>query len=88
MIVKNGEKVAIVYIPKERHLDPEVVEAKRTEVKHWMDFEAVDEIEDKGQKHLNREFRIHNYAQDGDPWRPVNEYGRTVPRIFWIQKQH
>ena len=30
----------------------------------------------------NREFTIHDLAQDGDPWRPVKEYGRTVSRLL------
>jgi len=28
----------------------------------------------------NVEFTIYNVAQDGDPWRPVNEHSRTVSR--------
>ena len=47
---RNEEEIAIVYVPKKRHLDPEVIEAKRRELQNWKDFDAVDEIEDRGQK--------------------------------------
>ena len=62
----NEEEIAIVYIPKERHLDPEVVEAKRNELKNGKDFEVIDEIEDKGQKRISTRWVIvEKVYQDG-----------------------
>ena len=45
-------------IPKERHNDPDVVEAKREELENWTDLEAVDWVEDKGQKLISGRWAI------------------------------
>ena len=40
---RNKEEIAIFYVPKERHLDLEVIEAKRIELQNWKDFEVIDD---------------------------------------------
>ena len=43
----------------------------------------LDRVQSKGIRLINnREFTIHDLAQDGDLWRSVKEYVRTVSRIL------
>ena len=46
---KTEEAFAVI-IPKERYIDPDVLEAKKAELENWIDSEAVDWVKDKGQK--------------------------------------
>ena len=56
-----------VIIPKERHNDPDVVEAKKAELGNWIDLEAVDWVEDKGQKLISTRWVItENEYPDGE----------------------
>ena len=40
----------MVFIPKERHDEPEVVETKQDEIDNWRRLEAVDVADDKKSK--------------------------------------
>ena len=52
------EEAFAVIIPKERYNDPDVVEAKKAELENWIDLEAVDWVEDKGQKLISTRWVI------------------------------
>ena len=48
---QQDEKEAnVVFIPKERHDEPEVVETKQDEIDNWRRLEAVDVADDKKSK--------------------------------------
>ena len=44
------EEAHVVYIPQERHRDPDVVQAKQNEIENWVKMEAIDIVDDKNQK--------------------------------------
>ena len=52
------EEVFAVIIPKERYNDPHVVEEKKAELDNWIDLEAVDRVQEKGQKLISTRWVI------------------------------
>ena len=52
------EEAFTVIIPKQRCNDPDVVEAKKTELENWIDLEADDWVEDEGQKGISTRWVI------------------------------
>ena len=62
----NKEEIAIVYVPKERQLDPDIIKASRRELQNLKDFEVLDEIEDGGQKRISTQWVVvEKEYQDG-----------------------
>ena len=55
---QEGEEANVVYIPFARHEEEAVVQAKKTELHNWEFTEAVDVIEDKGQKLISTRWVI------------------------------
>lgn len=52
------EEVNVVYVPVERHNEEDVINAKKAELANWEATEAVDAIEDKGQKLISTRWVI------------------------------
>ena len=54
----SDEEVNAVMIPFNRHNEPEVIEAKLSELDNWKSFEVMDEVKDLGQKTISTRWVI------------------------------
>ena len=54
----NDEEANVVFIPMHRHGEQEVIDAKNAELNNWKATEAVDEVEDNGQKLISTRWVI------------------------------
>ena len=64
----GAQELKMVYatiIPVERHLEPEVVDAKITELENWQNFKAYEIVPDVGQRRIKTRWRI-NEKEDHD----------------------
>ena len=46
------ETMYVVEVPRKEHGQPEVVEAKKTEIENISDYEVYEEVEDVGQERI------------------------------------
>ena len=64
-----------MFIPTQRHCDPEVVKAKLAEIENWSKMEAVDTVQDKGQKIMSTRWVIVEKE---------NSEGEMVPKARFV----
>ena len=62
---KANEEANMVIIPKIRHSEDIVKDAKLQELLNWKEFEVIDEIEDKGQKTISTRWVVTEKDVDG-----------------------
>ena len=79
------EEVNTVIIPPERHNDLDVIQAKEVELSNWFEMEAVDVIEDKGQKLITTRWVITQKELDGGI---MIAKARLVIRGFEEEEEH
>ena len=79
------EEVNTVIIPPERYNDPDVFQAKESELRNWFEMEAVDVIEDKGQKLITTRWVISQKELEGGI---SIAKARLVIRGFEEEEQH
>ena len=50
-------------VPKHRHKEPEIVEAKEEELHNWLKFEAYEIVDDEGQERITSTWNINQKEQ-------------------------
>ena len=55
----NKETVYAVMVPKERHNEPEIIDAKKQEIENWKNFNAFEIVEDIGQPTITTRWVIN-----------------------------
>ena len=78
------EEANIVTIPKSRHSEDIVMKAKEREMQNWIDFEVMDEVEDKGQKTISTRWVVTEKEIDGRK----DAKARLVVRGFEEEESH
>ena len=58
----------VVFIPRERHGEPEIVKAKLAEIDNWIKMEVVDVVNGKGQKIMSTRWVITEKRATKEKW--------------------